>query len=97
MLPQPKPRAVCEHFVVPPIGSGEVALGQRSNVRYCQDALKALNFGDSLLGIHPVSISNISTATVKPDGINDVSAKASRAQTSFERNLGRFDCSIKQR
>jgi hypothetical protein len=62
------------------IRSREVALGQRSNVRHCQDALKALNFGDSLLGVHFVSISNISTATVKRDGINDVSARAPRTQ-----------------
>jgi hypothetical protein len=58
-----------EHFVVLSIRSREVALGQRSNVRHCQDALKTLDFGDSLLGVHSVSISNISMATVKRSGI----------------------------
>jgi len=32
-LPQPEPRAICEHFVVPSIGSRDIAGAQRSGVR----------------------------------------------------------------
>jgi len=45
-----------EHFVVPPIRSREVTLAQRSDVRHREDALKALDFGNGLLGVHSVSI-----------------------------------------
>ena len=54
-----------EHFVVRSIRGREVARTQRSGVRRCEDALKALDFGNSLLGVHSVSISNMSVATVK--------------------------------
>jgi hypothetical protein len=54
-----------EHFVVPSIRSSEVARAQRSGVRVRKDALKALDFGNSLLGVHSVSISNMSVAIVK--------------------------------
>ena len=64
LLPKPKPRAMREHFVVPSIRGGEVALIQRSGVRRCEDAIKALDFGNSLLGVHAVSISNMSVAIV---------------------------------
>jgi hypothetical protein len=68
-LPKPKPRAVREHLVVPSIHSREVASAQRSGVRRCEDVLKALDFGNSLLGVHSVSISNMSVAIVKRSGI----------------------------
>jgi hypothetical protein len=64
-LPKPEPRAVREHFVVPLIGSREVARAQRSGVRHCEDALKALDFGNGLLGVHSVPISDVSVAIVK--------------------------------
>jgi hypothetical protein len=64
-LPKAKPRAVREHFVVPSIRSREVARAQRSRVRHCEDAFKALDFGNCLLGVHSVSISNMSVAVVK--------------------------------
>jgi len=38
-LPNPKPRAVREHLVVPSIHSPEVARAQRSGVRHGEDAL----------------------------------------------------------
>src|ERR1700682_3123463 len=41
-----------EHFVVPSIRSREVERAQRSGVWCCEDALKALDFGDSLLSVH---------------------------------------------
>jgi hypothetical protein len=53
-----------EHFVVPSIRSREVARAQGSSVRRCEDPLKALDFGNSLLGVHSVPISNMSMAIV---------------------------------
>jgi hypothetical protein len=57
-----------EHFVVSSIRSLEVAPAERSSVQLCEDALKALDFGNSLLGVHAVSISTTRTATVKRSG-----------------------------
>jgi hypothetical protein len=54
-----------EHFVVSSIRSHEVARAKRSGVRVREDALKALDVDNSLLGVHWVSISNISVAVVK--------------------------------
>jgi hypothetical protein len=54
-----------EHFVVSSIRSREVAGAQRSSVPHREDALKALDFSNGLLGVHPVSISNMSLAIVK--------------------------------
>jgi hypothetical protein len=68
LLPKPEPWAMREHFVMSPIRSREVARAQRSGIRLCKDALKALDFGDSLLGVHAVPISNISVAIVKRHG-----------------------------
>ena len=68
-LPEPKPRAVREHFVVPSIRSHEVPRARRSNVRHHEDALKALDFGYNLLGVHSVPISNMGVAIVKRSGI----------------------------
>jgi hypothetical protein len=52
LLPEPEPWALREHFVVPSIRSREVAPAQRSGVRLCEDALKALDFGNSLFSVH---------------------------------------------
>jgi hypothetical protein len=54
-----------EHFVMPSIHSRQVACAQRSGVRHREDALKALDFGNRLLGVHSVSISDMSVAIVK--------------------------------
>jgi len=51
-LPKPKPRAVGMPLIMPPIRSGEVAWAQRSTVRHREHALNALDFGNSLLGVH---------------------------------------------
>jgi hypothetical protein len=40
LLPKTKPWAMREHFVVPSIGSRDVAPAERSRVRRCEDALK---------------------------------------------------------
>jgi hypothetical protein len=68
-LPKAKPWALRKHFVVSSIRSREVARAERSGVRLCEDALKLLDFGNSLLDVHSVSISNIRYAMVKPSGI----------------------------
>jgi hypothetical protein len=68
LLPQPKPWAMSQHFVMSSIRSREVARAQRSGIRHCEDALKALDFGNDLLGVHSLSISNIRVAMVKPSG-----------------------------
>jgi hypothetical protein len=68
LLPKAKPRAMRQHFVMSSIGSREVASAERSGVRLCEDALKALDFGNSLLGVHSVSISNMAVAIVKRNG-----------------------------
>ena len=68
-LPKTKPRAVRKHFVVLSIGSREVARAQRSSVRHCEDALKTFDFGNCLLRVHSISISNIVVAIVKRSGI----------------------------
>ena len=69
LLPKTKPRTMRKHFVVPSIGGREVARAQRSSVRQCEDALKAFDFGNRLLRVHSVSISNIGVAIVKRSGI----------------------------
>jgi hypothetical protein len=47
------------------IRSCEVAPAEGSGVRRCEDALKALDFGNSLFGVHSVLISNMNLAIVK--------------------------------
>jgi hypothetical protein len=69
MLPQAKPRAVPEHFVVPPIRSRDGACTQRSRVGHREDALQPLNFGNALFSVHSVPISDMSVAIVKRSGI----------------------------
>jgi len=44
MLPQPEPRALHEHLVVPSIGSRDVAGAEWSNVRHREDAVNPLEF-----------------------------------------------------
>jgi hypothetical protein len=51
-----------EQLVVPSIGGGEVARAQRSGIWLREDSLKAFDFGNSLLDVHPSPISNIRTA-----------------------------------
>jgi hypothetical protein len=46
LLPQPKPRALREHFVMPSIRSRDVACAEWSNVRRCEDALQSLDFSN---------------------------------------------------
>jgi hypothetical protein len=46
------------------IRSREVARTQRPSIWLCEDALEALDFGNSSLGVHSVSISTLSRAIV---------------------------------
>jgi hypothetical protein len=64
-LPQAKPRAVREHFVMSSIRSREVGRSQRSSVRNCEDAFKALDVGNGLLSVHSALLSNMGVAIVK--------------------------------
>jgi hypothetical protein len=61
------------------IRSREVARAQRPGVRHLEDALKALDFGNRLIGVHSVSISDMSMAVVKRTG---------RASRACEKPLG---------
>jgi hypothetical protein len=45
-----------EHFVVSSIRSREVARAQRFQCPYRESALEPLDFGNSLLGVHSVSM-----------------------------------------
>jgi len=67
--PKPKPRAAGLLLIMPPVRSREVARAQRSGVRRCEDALQPFDFGNGLLGVHSVPISNMGAAIVKPSGI----------------------------
>ena len=67
VLPKTKPRAMREHFVVPSIGSRDVACAQRPNVRRFEHFLKLLNLPNDAFNVHSVSISNMSVAIVKRD------------------------------
>jgi hypothetical protein len=46
-----------EHFVASSIRSRKVARTQRSSIRQREDALKALDFGNSLLDVHSSQVS----------------------------------------
>jgi hypothetical protein len=53
-----------ERIVVPSVRSPEVARAQRSGVRHRENALQSLDFGNGLLGVHSVPISDMSVAIV---------------------------------
>ena len=74
-----------EHFVVLSIRSREVARAQRSGVGRCEDALKVLDFGNRLLGVHSVSISNMRVAIVKRSGMDDAEEKTCSPKASSRR------------
>jgi hypothetical protein len=42
-----------EHLIVSSIRSRQIVQAQRSGVRHGEDALKALDLGNSLLSVHP--------------------------------------------
>jgi hypothetical protein len=53
LLPEAKPGAMGEQFVMSSIRGREVARAQRSMVWLREDSLQALDFGNGLLGVHP--------------------------------------------
>jgi len=69
MLPQPKPRATREHFVVLSIRNRKIARAQRSGVRHREDALKRLDLAMLGSASITVSISSMSVVTVNRSGI----------------------------
>ena len=52
MLPEPEPRTIREHIVMPSIRSRDVACAEWPDIRHCQDALKALDFSNGLFSVH---------------------------------------------
>jgi hypothetical protein len=52
LLPQPKPRAVREHFVVPPIRSREIAGAEWPNIRRFEHFLQLLNLVNYAFNVH---------------------------------------------
>jgi hypothetical protein len=52
VLPQPKPRTMRQHFVVPMIGSRDVGCAQRSNVRRFEHFLKLLDVANDAFNVH---------------------------------------------
>jgi hypothetical protein len=56
---------MCEHFIVPSIGSRDVACAEWPYIRRFEHLLKLLDVVNDAFNVHSVSISNISTATVK--------------------------------
>ena len=65
ILPEPKPRAAGLPFVVPSIGSRDVACVEWSNIRRFEHFLKLLDVVNDAFNVHSVSISNMSVAIVK--------------------------------
>ena len=54
-----------EHLVMSSIGGGDVTCAERSNVRRFEHFLQLLDVVNDAFNVHSVSISDISTATVK--------------------------------
>jgi hypothetical protein len=71
LLPQPKPRAMREHFVVPPIRRREVARPQRSDVRSFEHFLKLLNLVNDAFNVH-ASQSSEEKARSQPEATTSV-------------------------
>ena len=68
LLPKLKPRALREHFVVPSIGSGNIAGVERPDVRRFEHFLQLLNLVDDAFNVHSVSLSRITVEAVKWSG-----------------------------
>jgi hypothetical protein len=69
LLPQPKPRAMREHFVVPSIGSRDVACAEWSDIRRFEHFPQLLNLVNDAFNVHSLSISDMGVAFVKRGGI----------------------------
>jgi hypothetical protein len=51
-LPKPKPRAMCERFVVPSIGSRDVACAEWPDIRRFEHFLQLLNLVNDAFNVH---------------------------------------------
>jgi len=56
MLPQPEPRAMREHFIVPSIGSRDVACAEWPNIRRFEHFLYLRNLVDDAFNVHASNI-----------------------------------------
>ena len=65
MLPQPKPRAMREHFVVPSIGSRDVACAEWPNIRRFEQFLYLLNLVNDAFNVHGSQSSSRKRESVK--------------------------------
>jgi hypothetical protein len=52
MLPEPKPRAVREHFIVPAIGGRDVACAEWPNIRRFEHFLYLLDLANDAFNVH---------------------------------------------
>ena len=53
-LPKPKPRAVCEHFIVPSIQSRDVACTQRPDIRCLKHFFQLFDVVNGAFNVHSV-------------------------------------------
>jgi hypothetical protein len=70
LLPKTKPWAMREHFVVPSIGSRDVACAEWPDIRRFEHFLQLLNLVNDAFNVHSVPISSMSTTKVKRYGIH---------------------------
>ena len=70
MLPEPKPRAAGQLFIVPPIGSRDVACSEGPYVRSFEHFLQLLDVGNDLLSVHSASIIQQKRREVKRNFVN---------------------------
>lgn len=52
VLPELEPRAVRQRFIVPSIGRGDIARGERSDIRSFEHLFELLNFVNYAFNIH---------------------------------------------
>ena len=58
---------MCEHFVVPPIGSRDVACAERSNIRRFEHFLQLLDVVDDAFNVHASQSSSTKGEWVKSE------------------------------
>lgn len=64
-LPEPKPRAIGQLFIVPAVRCRHIAVGQGAAVGHREDALKLLDLGNCLFRLHPLQSSSTGLPKVK--------------------------------
>jgi hypothetical protein len=82
-----------ERIVVPSICSRDIACAEWSDVRRFEHFLQLLDVVNDPFNVHSVSISNISTAAVKRNGINGMPARApARGRRAADQSPGDCRC-----